>query len=188
MFPPTEYLNAVTEDVEGKVDPRRKYLSKFTILDWREQVTEASDQRRQALRKLWDDFARRDMREMHESGMELLVGSDVAVLNIFPGSSVHDEMALFVSELGMTPAETIDRATRRPARFLRLAESIGTIERGKVADMILVDADPLQDIRNTQKIAAVLAGGKLYDAAGLDRLRKAVLAAPDLKKDDWGRH
>lgn len=81
--------------------------------------------------------------------MDVLVGSDVGVLNIFPGYSTHDEMALFVSELGMTPAEVIERATRRSARFLRISDSVGTVERGKVADLVLLEADPLEDIRNT---------------------------------------
>jgi imidazolonepropionase-like amidohydrolase len=188
VFPPTERLRAITEDAKGNLEPRRKYISKFTMLDWREQVAEATDQRRQTLRKLWDDFARRDLREMHEAGVDVLVGSDAAVLNIYPGSSLHDEMALFVGELGMTPAEVIDRATRRPARHLRLGDSIGTIERGKVADLVLLHADPLADIANTKAIAAVIVGGKLYDAPGLERLRAGVLAAPDLEVDDWGRH
>jgi imidazolonepropionase-like amidohydrolase len=187
-FPGRDRLHAVTEDAEGKVDPRRKYISRFTINDWREQVTEATVERTQLLRKAWEDFAKRDLREMHEAGVDVLVGSDVAVVNIFPGFSLHDEMALFVSELGMKPEEVIDRATRRPARFLRLGDSLGTVERGKIADLVLLDADPRADIRNTRRIAAVIVGGKLYDAAALDRLRAAVLASEDLKVDDWGRH
>ena len=102
--------------VEGKIDPRQRYLSKYLVLDWREQLLEKTDGRLQAWRKVWEDVIRRDLREMHEAGMDLLVGSDVAALNIFPGYSIHDEMALFVTELGMTPAEVIERATSRSAK------------------------------------------------------------------------
>jgi imidazolonepropionase-like amidohydrolase len=116
-FPATERLRAIAEDDEGKIEPRRAYLSKYVVLDWREQVEEATDQRRQLLRKIWDEVVRRDLREMHEAGMDVLVGSDVGVLNIYPGSSIHDEMALFVSELGMKPAEVLERATIRAAKF-----------------------------------------------------------------------
>jgi imidazolonepropionase-like amidohydrolase len=186
-FPSVERLRSVVEDDEGKIDPRRKYLSKYLVLDWREQLLEKTDGRLQASRKLWEDVLRRDLREMHEAGMDLLVGSDTAVLNVFPGFSIHDEMALFVTELGMTPAEVIERATSRSARFLRIADSVGTIERGKVADLVLLEANPLQDIRNTRRIAAVLLRGALYDGSSLDQILADVRAAPDRQVDDWGR-
>jgi imidazolonepropionase-like amidohydrolase len=186
-FPATERLRAGVEDENGKIDPRRQYLSKYLVLDWREQVLEANDQRRQFLRKIWDDFVRRDLREMHEAGMDLLVGSDVAVLNIYPGFSIHDEMALFVSEIGMTPAEVIERATWRSARFLRISDSVGAIARGKVADLVLLEANPLEDIRNTRRIAAVILRGTLYDGNGIKQILAAVRAAPDRRIDDWGR-
>jgi imidazolonepropionase-like amidohydrolase len=187
ILPPTERLRAVVEDEEGKIDPRRRYLSKYLVLDWREQVLEADDERRQAVRKIWENVVRRDLREMHEAGMNILVGSDVAALNIYPGYSMHDEMALFVRELGMTPAEVLERATRRSAEFLRIADSVGTVERGKVADLVLLEANPLQDIRNTRRIAAVVLRGTLYDGRGLEQLFSGVRAAPDRRVDDWGR-
>jgi imidazolonepropionase-like amidohydrolase len=186
-FPSTEQLRAVVEDENGQLDPRRQYISRYMVLDWREQVLEASDERRQTLRKLWEEVARRDLREMHEAGMELLVGSDAAVLNIYPGYSLHDEMLLFVRELGMTPAEVIERATSRSARALRIADSVGTVERGKVADLVLLEANPLEDIRNTRRIAAVILRGTLYDSQGIKRILATVRAAPDRRVDDWGR-
>ncbi len=186
-FPATDRLRAIADDDEGKMEPRRAYLSKYLVLDWREQVEEASDQRRQTLRKIWDDVIRRDLREMHEAGMDVLVGSDVGVLNIYPGFSIHDEMALFVTELGMTPAEVLERATIRPARFLRISDTVGSIERGKVADLVLLEANPLEDIRNTKRIAAVVVRGTVYDGQGIKKLMEDVRAAPDRRLDDWGR-
>src|SRR5262245_11750854 len=186
-FPSTERLRSVVEDDEGKNAPRRRYLETYNLIDWREQLSEKNDERLQALRKLWEEVIRRDLREMHEAGMDLLVGSDVPVLNIFPGFSIHDEMALFVTELGLTPAEVIERTTSRSARFLRIADSVGTIERGKLADLVLLEANPLEDIRNTRRIAAVVLRGVLYDRNDLDQMLKAVQAAPDRQVNDWGR-
>jgi imidazolonepropionase-like amidohydrolase len=150
-------------------------------------VAEASDERRAALRNLWNDVIRRDLREMHEAGMDVLAGSDVGVVNIFPGFSLHDEMALFVSEVGMTPAEALERATARSARFLGIGDSVGTVERGKIADLVLLDANPLSDIRNTRRIAAVVMGGSVFDEERLAAVLDAVESDPDRQKDDWGR-
>lgn len=186
-FPDAERLRTIANDDEGKTEPRRAYLSKYLVLDWHEQVEEVNDQRRQALRKIWDEVIRRDLREMHEAGMDILVGSDVSVLNVYPGFSLHDEMALFVNELGMTPAEVLERVTSRSARFLLIADSVGTVERGKIGDLVLLDANPLQDIRNTKRIAAVVVRGTVYDARGIKQLLEAVRAAPDRRVDDWGR-
>jgi imidazolonepropionase-like amidohydrolase len=186
-FQPIERLRALTADAEGLVDARRMYVSRFTVLDWREQVSEMSEERQTALRKVWDDTIRRDLREMHEAGMDVLAGSDVAVVNIFPGFSLHDEMALFVSELGMTPGEVIERATSRSARFLGIGDSVGTVERGKIADLVLLEANPLADIRNTRRIAAVVVRGSLFDEERLGAVLDAVESHPDRQKDDWGR-
>jgi imidazolonepropionase-like amidohydrolase len=187
VFQPAERLRALTGDAEGLVDPRRTYVSRYAVLDWREQVAEASDERRAALRNLWNDVIRRDLREMHEAGMDVLAGSDVGVVNIFPGFSLHDEMALFVSEVGMTPAEALERATARSARFLGIGDSVGTVERGKIADLVLLDANPLSDIRNTRRIAAVVMGGSVFDEERLAAVLDAVESDPDRQKDDWGR-
>ena len=169
-FPSADRLRAIANDDEGRIDPRRRYLSKFLARDWREQAAEASDRRSAALKKIWEEVIRRDPREMHEAGMDILAGSDVAAINVYPGFSLHEEMMLLVREIGLTPAEVLDRATRRSASFLGLGDTVGTFERGKVADLVLLDGDPLQDITKA-----------------LERLKAAVKAAADHTVDDWGR-
>lgn len=179
-------LRAIVDDEDARIEPRRKYLSRYMIADWREQLAETTAERQAAFRKVWD-LILRDVREMHQAGMEVLAGSDVAVLNVYPGSSLHDEMAIFVRSLGMKSAESLDRATRRSARFLGLADSIGTIERGKIADLVLLDASPLLEISNTRKIAAVIMGGRLFDRDALQTIHREVERALDRRVDDWGR-
>ena len=186
-FTPLARLKAVVEDEAGKVDPRRAYLSRFLVLDWREQLEEATAERTELLRKVYDDVVRRDLREMHEAGMDILAGSDNAVLNIFPGSSLHDELALMVREVGLSPAETIARATGRAAAFLGQADSIGTVKRGKLADLVLLDADPTTDIANTRRISSVFVRGRQYGLKELAALREAVKNAEDRRVNDWPR-
>jgi imidazolonepropionase-like amidohydrolase len=186
ILTPLERLRAIVDDDAGTVEPRRRYLSKFLILDWREQFTEQSVDGQEEFRKIADQGALA-VREMHEAGMDLLAGTDTGVINLFPGSSLHDELALFVKVVGMTPSEAIERATRRSARFLRIGDAVGTVERGKIADLILIDADPLIDIANTRRISAVILRGQYYDRAGLEKIRDQVRAAPDIRTDEWGR-
>ena len=83
---------------------------------------------------------------------------------------LYEELALLV-EAGLTPMEALQSATRNPAAFLGKLDSFGTIERGKVADLILLDADPLKDIRNIEKINTVVFGGKVISKSSLETMR-----------------
>jgi imidazolonepropionase-like amidohydrolase len=156
------------------------------ILDWREQVEEVTPQRRTILERAWPVWLRH-LREMREAGVRIMAGSDVAVLNVFPGASLHEELRLFVDSVGMSPMEALESATRKSTEWLGLADSVGTIAAGKVADLVLLDADPLADIRNTRRVAAVLLRGRLFERRALDALLSAVAAMPDLRANDWVR-
>jgi adenine deaminase len=87
------------------------------------------------------------------------------------GFSLHDELALMV-EGGLTPLEALRTATLNPARFLGKLDDLGTIEKGKLADLVILDANPLDDIHDTTKINAVIAQGKLLERTDLDRLMR----------------
>jgi hypothetical protein len=105
----------------------------------------------------------------NEAGVLLLAGTDVGVPFQVPGIGLHVELERLV-EAGLSPLEALRTATLNPARVLEMADSLGTIEPGKLADMVLLDANPVKDIRNTQKIRAVVADGRLYRRADLDQL------------------
>ena len=186
VFQPLAYFRALVDDTTAAVHPLRPYLSKFMILDWREQVDEVSPERRAYFEQAWP-VALKHLREMREAGVRIMAGSDVAVLNVFPGASLHDELRLFVDSLGMSPLEALASATREPAEWLGLADSVGTIEPGKVADLVLLEADPLADITNTRRIAAVVLRGRLLQRNDLENLLSAVAAMPDVRVNDWVR-
>ena len=96
---------------------------------------------------------------MHKAGVMILAGTDVPAPYMYPGFSLHDELALLV-ETGFTPFEALLAATRRPAEYLKLSDKLGTIEKGKLADLILLDANPLENIGNTKRIMAVVFNGR----------------------------
>jgi predicted amidohydrolase YtcJ len=114
-----------------------------------------------------------NVRLLKEAGVVLLAGSDVGVPLQVPGVSLHVELGRLV-EAGLTPLEALQTATLNPARVLGMADSLGTVEPGKLADLVLLDANPLEDIRNTQKIRAVVADGRLSRRADLDQLLAGV--------------
>jgi len=116
--------------------------------------------------------------DMHRAGVEFLAGTDTNGWNpVIPGFSLHEELALLVKS-GLSPLEALQSATRNPARYFGPAAQIGTIEIGKAADLVLLTADPAQDIRNTQKIDAVILRGHYFSRENLDgMLQQASTAA-----------
>src|SRR5216684_3121086 len=114
---------------------------------------------------------------LHHAGVPFMAGTDTAPgVYIMPGFSLHDELANFV-EAGFTPMESLQTATSNPAKFLEMEANFGSVEPGKVADLVLLRANPLEDIRNTQKINVVIAQGRLFDRAALDQILMKVEAA-----------
>lgn len=110
--------------------------------------------------------------ELHRAGVPLMAGTDLVVPFIFPGSSVHDELELFV-RAGLTPMEALQTATQNPARYLGLQDVLGTIETGKIADLVFLSADPLEDIRNTKEVWAVVLNGELLDTEAITSILTA---------------
>lgn len=104
------------------------------------------------------------------AGVRILAGTDASdEPYVFAGSSLHDELGLLV-RAGLSSLEALQAATLEPARYLEATGSHGTVERGRRADLVLLDADPLDDIRNTRSIHGVVLKGLYMDREALDRL------------------
>ncbi len=106
---------------------------------------------------------------MQRAGVEMLAGTDTGNPYCFPGFSLHDELALLV-EAGLTPMQALQGATRNAARFMGKEMNWELLKPGKLADLVLLDADPLAGITNSSKIAAVVYGGKLFTKAALQEI------------------
>jgi imidazolonepropionase-like amidohydrolase len=119
------------------------------------------------------------VRAMHKAGVQMLAGTDPPTRDVFPGFSLHDELRLLV-DAGFTPREALETASANPAKCLGLS-SYGAIEKGKAADLVLLDADPLTDIANTQKIAGVVVAGKFFARPALDEMLRKTEEAVSKK-------
>jgi hypothetical protein len=113
---------------------------------------------------------------MHRAGVPLMTGTDLSIPYTFAGFSLHNELGLFV-QAGLTPMEALQAATRNPAVFLDELGSQGTIERGKIANLVLLEANPLENIRNTQRINAVVLNGRYLPKEALQKMLADVEAA-----------
>jgi hypothetical protein len=113
------------------------------------------------------------VRAMHSAGIQFMAGSDGPDPYVFPGFSLHDELEWLVKS-GFTPLQALQAATLRPAMFQAKMDQYGVVEKGSVADLVLLDANPLDDIRNTRKIFGVEVGGKYYSRQALDAMLQQV--------------
>ncbi|HET9530633.1 MAG TPA: amidohydrolase family protein [Blastocatellia bacterium] len=171
-------LAASNED-SAESDPRLRYIPSERKQSWLKQSEalikslgpEFHSKRNRLLEKQYEI-----VRAMHRAGVEIMAGTDTAALYIYPGFSLHDELALLV-RAGLTPMEALQSATRIPAKHLGLLDSLGTIEKGKIADLVLLEASPIENIGNTRKITAVITGGRLIDKQRLAQMLSAVESA-----------
>ncbi len=113
---------------------------------------------------------------IRDDRVQILAGTDqsdyLESKGAVPGQSLHEEMGLLV-DAGFTPAEALRAATSNAADYLGLAPSVGAIDKGKSADLVLLYGDPLKDINNTKRIAAVIREGRVYNQTALEDLRSA---------------
>jgi hypothetical protein len=179
---PDSAVLAMLDDTLTLRDPRRRLVAPSLADWWRIQVDERM--RDTAAARRFGDAWRAGyngtlgiIRAMRAMGVPILVGTDAGSVMVFPGLSVHEEMALLVEDAHLAPREALWGATVGPARYFDMERDLGSIEVGKIADLVLVDGDPLADIRNTARIHAVVLRGELIDAAARRRLLDEVAEA-----------
>jgi len=179
--PTLTLLRSQIDDPQLANDPRLKYLSKNVRAKWEagyyQGVPPGPRTELVSLSRRQFEEAGKLVELMYRAGVPLLAGTDTMNPQCFPGFSIHEELALLV-DAGLPPMAALQTATRNPAQFMGQANRRGTIEPGKIADLVLLDKDPLAEIRNTHAIRAVVLHGKLYPRDALDAmLARAQLMA-----------
>jgi amidohydrolase family protein len=170
---PYDEAKRIVDDVNGTIDPRRRYLCGYVIQDWREQVEEGKGSPYEELRKELPNMYR-DFREMRQENVQFLAGTDVGVVFMYPGFSLHDELEQLVRNVGFTSMQALVVATDGVPRFYGETGAFGAIEPGQMADLVLLDASPVADIRNTKRIQAVSVRGRWLERTELDGLLRDV--------------
>ena len=110
---------------------------------------------------------------LRDAGIPMLAGTDTGFPFVLPGYGLHEELKYLVAA-GLTPMEALRTATINPARFLRRQDKLGSIEKGKLADMVIFSRNPGADLENLSSIQAVVVNGKLYDRASLNKAIEEV--------------
>ena len=170
-------------DFAANPDPRNRYVAAATKLGWDryQPVPKTLPAEKVAARKSVFNRLLELVGLMQHGGVRILAGTDVGgIRDLIPGFSLHDELQLLV-QAGLTPLEALRTATVNPAKFLNMQDRLGAIKPGKLADLMLLDADPLEKIGNTQKINAVVVDGRLFDRKALDAMLAQVESAADQK-------
>jgi imidazolonepropionase-like amidohydrolase len=168
-----------TGDDSLGMDPRLKYVDSSIRKEWAEILKRAQENPRRANVRQRHGEHLAIIGAMHKAGVGILAGIDASLgpagAHAIPGFGMHDELRLLVSA-GLSPMDALQTATYNAAQFLGLLDSLGTVERGKLAELVLLDANPLDDISNTRKINTVFTGGRVYRRPALDAILSAVEA------------
>lgn len=164
-------------------DVRMKYISPDTLERWKPEnnlflkyrTPEFIETRKKLYQKELELVG-----AMHRAGVKFMTGTDVPGPYMYPGFSLHDELALLV-QTGFTAFEALQAATRNPAEYLNLLSELGTIEKGKLADLILLDANPLENIDHTKRITAVVFNGKYLSKEAREKMLADVVSRANKK-------
>ncbi|MEJ2603498.1 MAG: amidohydrolase family protein [Gammaproteobacteria bacterium] len=167
-------MGAMAHDPVFRNDPRSQYVpGVLRRLMWTpdadRNAATALDASGRNVRAALYSLALGHVRKAHATGVRLLAGTDSFDTYVYPGFSLHDELGRLV-EAGLSPAAALRTATIDAATYMGLDDSYGSVEIGKSADLLLVSADPLQDISNTLRIEALVFSGHYYDRDALDAL------------------
>ena len=169
---------AFSDDPSFAKDPRLKYIPRDIVSSWDPKAdiflrTKTAEDWSLGKKVFSKELA--IVGAMQRAGVEILAGTDTLNPYCLPGFSLHDELGLLVQS-GLTPIEALQTATLNPARFQGRENELGSVATGKIADLVLLDANPLDDIGNTRKISAVVFGGRFFSRASLDEMLTKIEA------------
>ncbi len=146
-----------------------EYLPEAIEQKWIEGTKQALSMEVSEDKKKYRDWFFDMVGQLHKSEVELMAGTDCPIFFLTPGYTLHEELRMLV-KAGLTPAEALKTATYNPAKYFDMENELGLVAEGMIADLLILNANPLEDISNTKKINAVFKQGNLFDRQALDNL------------------
>ena len=137
-----------------------KFLPKNLQKNWYMESIDMAKKEVSENDKIFEDWSMRIVSLFNKYGVKIIAGTDTPIGFLTPGYSLHKELELLV-EAGLTPLQALQSATVTPAEFFKLESKMGTIEPGKYADLVILNRNPLDSIKNTQNIHMVIAKGEI---------------------------
>lgn len=173
-----ENMGLPTPPEELAAWPSMRYMPPATVENWvsqKRQILEATLYSPEAAR-LAVDVRRRLIKALHDAGAGLLLGSDAPQVFQVPGFSIHQELEILVDS-GLTPYEALRAGTYNVAAYFDALEDFGTVREGRSADLLLLEGNPLEDVRNAANLAGVMIRGRWVPATEIDERLEAIAAA-----------
>jgi hypothetical protein len=167
VTPTLRIMRSLLDPDRGLGDERLQYVPR-SLRDAASQSPPLTSEQRAALARLHAEVGE-VVRMMSRTGVVLLAGTDTSTAPAVPGFFLHEELIALV-DAGVSPLQAIQAATLNPAKVMKSERDLGRLETGKLADIVLLDANPLEDIRNIQRIAGVVSRGRILQRTDLDKL------------------
>lgn len=121
-------------------------------------------------KEAWNQWNYMMVKKIHEKGIPIMAGTDTPIAFLTPGLSLHEELSVLVEDVGLSPMEALKTATINPAKYFNMQNELGSLQENMWADLIILDANPLDDITNTRAINTVIKQGKAYDSQMLSEM------------------
>lgn len=166
-------MSNIDDSLSYQNDPRLKYMSTSVKEFWKEHISGLKKQPKEKWEiqhRVFNNF-KSLVGKLYKEGINIIAGTDVMNPYVYPGFSIHDELELYV-ESGFSPGEALKTATINPAIFLGKEKELGSVEEGKIANLVLLNANPLEQISNTKKISSVILMGDYFSREELNKLLK----------------
>ena len=169
----------ITTSGANRVYARESWRDNFRYLPepvrslWTSRTERSSEGSASPSSKKFASWAYNMVKSISDAGIKIMAGTDSPIAYLTPGYSLHEELRLLVKS-GLTPMQAIESATLNPALFFGLENEMGTIKKGKLADLVLLDANPLDDISNTLRIRGVMKNGNYMNRSALDEILRKL--------------
>jgi len=173
---PTMALNTIFVDkpfMQAQWQESFTYMPDSTAERWNEIIAEVMNTEASAFRVQYAQWMKDMINNVHKAGIGIMAGTDTPIGFLTPGFSLHEELNVLVSS-GLSPIEALKAATTNPAKYFNMDNELGSIKENFWADLLILNANPLDDINNTRNISAVIKQGKVYDRVDLDKMLEGL--------------